>query len=493
MGVAERAHYSRLPPAGRSIPASSPDSDFGTSPPSRRCRSLCLSIVLLLLIVSPIVTIFYINLFVIEHEDDADGLMSSNRAQIYSIEEFLYKDSSFVSPQKTAVDSSKSEPLKLVCYYNYPQYENNTPQLLPEDITCDLCTHIIVAFASIKNNSLQLNKDIIRTITEIVKLKKCNKELKILLSVGGAGDDYGFANMVSNHTTRKTFIRSVKSFLTDYAFDGIDLDWEFPTIGFQKQGNHQHLLNANNNNRKVDKRQRQHFTQLMREIRMEYNREHKTYLLTVAVAAPSTIVNSAYDIEEMNKYVDFVNVMSYDFHSYTKYTPFTGFNSPLYNRKGEILYFATLNINSTAYMWNNKGMDRSKIIIGLPTFGHSFTLVNSNNAALGSPSTGYGKLGHNGFIDFVELCHFMNSTDNERIVYDNETASPYFVSGSEWISFENMESMVNKAKFIKENDFGGAMIYSLNSDDYSGACALKTDGKFYLTRYVNNALFDYDL
>lgn len=81
------------------------------------------------------------------------------------------------------------------------------------------------------------------------------------------------------------------------------LDWEFPS--------------AHN-------REKQKFSQLLHEIRREYQREHRTYLLSVAVAAPEGIVFYAYDIGEINKYADFVNIMTYDYHFYSTSSPFTG-------------------------------------------------------------------------------------------------------------------------------------------------------------------------
>lgn len=70
-----------------------------------------------------------------------------------------------------------------------------------------------------------------------------------------------------------------------YKFDGIDLDWEFP-----------------NKNRGTDKRQKIHFTQLLHEIRNEDNRQqHYKFLLSVAVAAPTFVVDLSYDVSYMNE------------------------------------------------------------------------------------------------------------------------------------------------------------------------------------------------
>lgn len=73
------------------------------------------------------------------------------------------------------------------------------------------------------------------------------------------------------------------------------------------------------------------------------------------------------------RYVDYVNVMTYDYHFYVWYLPMTGFNAPLYKHSDDIGYFATLNTNWTVSYWESKGMPKEKIVVGLPTYGHSFT------------------------------------------------------------------------------------------------------------------------
>jgi chitinase len=65
--------------------------------------------------------------------------------------------------------------------------------------------------------------------------------------------------------------------------------------------------------------------------------------------------------------------MAYDYHFYVNYLPMTGFNAPLYKQADDNRYFATLNTNWTVSYWQRKGMPKEKIIVGLPTYGHSFT------------------------------------------------------------------------------------------------------------------------
>lgn len=208
----------------------------------------------------------------------------------------------YSADQSTSTVIVSADKRKLVCYYSTPNVLNHTNELYPDRIDPHLCTHINVGIVYIENNRMVFDATLEELFRRTNELKRKNPELKILIWVGGAGS-IGFSEMVKNHANRKEFIRSLKSALEKYRLDGIDIDWEFPS--------------AHN-------RERQHFSQLLHEIRREYQREHRTYLLSVAVAAPQGIVFYAYDIGEINQYADFVNIMTYDYHFYSRGSPFTG-------------------------------------------------------------------------------------------------------------------------------------------------------------------------
>ncbi|XP_019880028.2 chitinase-3-like protein 2 isoform X2 [Aethina tumida] len=396
--------------------------------------------------------------------------LAIKRAIIYNSQ--TYNETNQISFAGSKNHSETTHDYKLVCYYNFPNKEVNP--LKSENVDPFLCTHINLAFVSVLNNTLYISDAQTATIRRIAALKLINPKLKVLLSVGGAGNTSGFGTMVTNHGNRKTFIKSVMNCIRNYRIDGIDLDWEYPN---------------------EDRKQRMHFTQLLEEFRASINRQNKPYLLTVAVAAPVPIVDTAYDVMYMNDYVDYVNLMSYDYHFYTKYTPFTGLNSPLYGNSQDIFIFATLNMNYTVNYWNYKGMDRNKIVVGLPTYGHSFKLMNPRNNGLFAPASGYGKLGSNGFIDYGQVCVFL-TLNHISPIFDMDTKSPYASKYLEWISFDDEQSLSYKAEFIRDNHYGGAMVYSMNTDDHKGMCASvgkSTMKKFPLINTIKQVLSEKSL
>lgn len=97
-----------------------------------------------------------------------------------------------------------SNSYKLVCYYVLPNKTKDENTLLAEDVDPSLCTHINVAFASVVNNSLYLEDYQLVSMKSVVALKKTNRNLKVLVSVGGAGNDDGYPQMVALHENRKT-------------------------------------------------------------------------------------------------------------------------------------------------------------------------------------------------------------------------------------------------------------------------------------------------
>jgi len=51
----------------------------------------------------------------------------------------------------------------------------------------------------------------------------------------------------------------------------------------------------------------------------------------------------------------------------------------------------------------------------------------------------------------------------------NEEGAVYAHGENEWFSFDNQKSITMKAKYVKENGLGGAMVWALDFDDFTGS------------------------
>ncbi|CAG2180578.1 unnamed protein product, partial [Oppiella nova] len=200
-------------------------------------------------------------------------------------------------------------------------------------------------------------------------------------------------------------------------------------------------------------------------------------LLTAAVSAGSDTVRGGYDVpavaayECFHRYADFLNVMSYDFHG--KWEPKTGHNAPLFSMSSETEWRKQLSLEFGVKMWERMGAPKDKIVVGLATYGRSFTLTNPSNNGMNAPTSGGGKAGEfsreSGFLAFYEICEMMKN--GATYIWDDEQKVPYLVDGDQWVGFDDERSIRVKTKWLLENDYAGAMVWTVDMDDFTGKCS----------------------
>lgn len=114
------------------------------------------------------------------------------------------------------------------------------------DIDPFLCTYLIYAFAVLDGSTYQIK--VFDTWADIdnggysnfVALKRRNPQLKTMLAVGGWTDSTDgsgkYSRLVSSPQHIDTFVRSSVALLERYGFDGLDIDWEYPSGPIDKAG-----------------------------------------------------------------------------------------------------------------------------------------------------------------------------------------------------------------------------------------------------------------
>ncbi|XP_005375308.2 PREDICTED: chitinase-3-like protein 1 [Chinchilla lanigera] len=340
---------------------------------------------------------------------------------------------------------------KLVCYYtNWSQYREGDGSCFPDVIDPFLCTHIIYSFANISNSEIDTWEwnDVVLYGT-LNSLKSRNPNLKTFLSVGGWNfGSQRFSSIASSTQKRRTFIKSVPKFLRAYGFDGLDLAWLYP-----------------------GRRDKQHFTTLIKEMKTEFTKEtqpgKEQLLLSAAVSAGKVTIDTGYDVAQIAKHLDFISILTYDFHGTWRQT--TGHHSPLFRGQldGKTDRFSNVDY-AVGYMLR-LGAPASKLVMGIPTFGKSYTLA-SSETGVGAPISGPGLAGRftkeEGTLAYYEVCDFLHGATVHRVPSQQV---PYATKGNQWVGYDDLESVKSKAQYLKSKQLAGAMVWTLDLDDFQGS------------------------
>lgn len=374
------------------------------------------------------------------------------------------------------VGTAKAEEAKKhlsVCYFpNWSPLKNvSTARLGVAGINPNLCSHLMYAFVMIDSNIeiFPTEPDDLKGNYKAFNDLKMGHDTVTMLSVGGQlNSERGFQLASYSEETRRKFARNIINYVRKYGFDGIDIDWEYP------RPSEKHL-----------------FTLLLKTIWEAIDEEakktkRKRLLLSAAVGVGQNRVDNSYEVKEIVKYVDFLNVMTYDFHG--PWNQITGFKSPLFSRTSNVRFNSKLSQKWAIDYWISQGAPRDKLVLGLTAAGNTYTLQNPNEHDVGSPVEGSGKKGpdtqKSGFLSYYEICEKLQ---NDGYVYqwDEEQSVPYIYGHGQWIGFDDYKSITKKTQWMINNSLAGAMMWSLDLDDFNGRCH---SGKFPLTTAMRYAI-----
>ncbi|BFZ03576.1 hypothetical protein BsWGS_06615 [Bradybaena similaris] len=351
-----------------------------------------------------------------------------------------------------------------VCYYtNWAQYRHGKGTFYPENINPALCTHLIYAFAKPQGLDIvafEWNDESTQWSTGMYErtmaLKSKNPSLQILLAVGGYNmGSQPFVPIVDTPNSRATFAQNAIKFLRAKGFDGLDMDWEYP---------------GSRGSTATDKQKLVLFMQeMMRAFEVEAQTSGKPrLLLTGALPAGKDTIDAGFDVVPLLSFMDFASVMTYDLHG--SWEPYTGINSPLYANPRDVGKDAYLNLHWVAQYYVSLGAPKDKLNIGIALYGRTFLLDNPSQHDVGSPAGQPGDAGlftsERGFIAYYEICDLINA--GATIVDVPSQRNRYLYSGRNWVGYDDLQSVTEKACYTKEHGFGGVMFWAPDLDDFLG-------------------------
>lgn len=297
-----------------------------------------------------------------------------------------------------------------------------------------------IAFGLVKDSVLAFDKP--HVPGEIARIHGMKPGMKILLSVGGWGAG-GFSTMARTPEGIAKFTASCVDAVETYKLDGIDLDWEYPTI--DSAG-----IDA-------DPADRQNFTRLLHSLRAAldeaYPCGHK--MLTIAAGAGQYYVD-AVEIPEIAKVLDYISLMTYDMRG--AWSP-AGHHTALYGSPSA---------DETVRIFREAGVPAEKLMIGAAFYSRRWTNIpeggthglgqrcddpNDHESGLFGP--GFAKLAENYIDKNGYTAHF-----------DEKCGASYLYSEAErtFISYDDERSVSAKAKYAAENGLYGVMYWEHSSD-----------------------------
>lgn len=308
-------------------------------------------------------------------------------------------------------------------------------------------THINYAFANIEDGKVVEGAETDgETLKKLNGLKQVNPDLKILISVGGWTWSKHFSDAALTENSRDQFANSAIAFMQRHEIDGIDLDWEYPG-----------LPGAGNTFRKEDKENFTALLKLIREKLDDLSDGKSRYLLTIASAASQAYLDNT-NLNEAHQYLDFINIMTYDFHG--EWEKQTGHHSNLMPSDfdvNEMRRCASLAVHQHLKV----GIPPEKIMLGVPFYGRWWKGVDPSNKGL------YQKAKIGGSINYAVIADSLIEDSSFILQWDSIAQVPFLWRGQDslFVSFDDPRSIKIKVDYVKEHQMGGLMFWQFNGDN----------------------------
>ncbi|MER5266820.1 glycoside hydrolase family 18 protein [Actinosynnema sp. NPDC002837] len=303
-------------------------------------------------------------------------------------------------------------------------------------------------------------------LNQLKQLKAKHPGLRINISLGGWTGSKYFSNAALTPESRAAHVAScldlwLKGNLPDAApgaaagvFDGVDLDWEWPSSE-AAPGN------------VVRPEDKQNFTALLVEYRKQLGkltwRTGKRYDLTAFLPANPAQVDRGFEVKKVFDLLTFGTIQGYDYH---------GAWEPLTNQQSSL---RTPAADPTAPPFSSQvaidhylrnGAPKSKVVMGVPFYSRGWTGVRDENNGLFQPATGPAPATYEaGYEDYrilkAQLAQF-------TVHRDAKAGHAWLFDGTTFWTWDDPVEMKRKGRYVAERRLGGAMIWSLDGDTADG-------------------------
>ena len=311
-------------------------------------------------------------------------------------------------------------------------------------------------------------------------MKKSYPDVDLLISVGGWAGSRGFYTMLDTDAGINTFADSCVDFIRQYGFDGVDIDFEYPSATSQS-GNPDDFDLSEPRRSKLNERYNILIKTLREKIDEAAKADGKDYLLTAAVTASPWVLGGVSD-NSYAKYLDFLSVMSYDYHGgWNEYVEHLAGIYPNAEDRETVSQIMPTLCMDWAYRYYRGVLPSEKILMGIPYYTRGWENVQGGTNGLhgtsktpasgkyniwGDDLDGDGNLEPAGANPLWHVLNLMENDPNLKVYWDDVSKVPYVWQNNEkvFLSFENEKSIDARLDYIKDKNLGGALIWVMNGD-----------------------------
>ncbi|PMD21432.1 glycoside hydrolase family 18 protein [Hyaloscypha hepaticicola] len=316
--------------------------------------------------------------------------------------------------------------------YSFADVSTETGEVFLNDLHADIGK-------SYSDDSTSNGNELQGNLQQLYQMKENNRHLKTMLSIGGYTLSPHFVAVLASEAMRANFARTSVDLMSNFGFDGLSIDYE-------------NVASPTEASNMVD---------LLQKIRTEmdsYAKSTNSGPFLFSYAAPAGPINYLkLELSNMDKYLDFWDLMAYDYsgawdktanHASNLFFDPKNPTSTPFNTKDAVDYYLTVG-----------NIAPGKINIGLPVYGHAF----DGTEGPGTPyrSIGEGYSWEAGIWDYKAL-----PIANCKVVEMPEIGASYCYDANTkyMVTYDTPNIAKQKANWIKENNLGGALFWEVSAD-----------------------------
>ena len=316
---------------------------------------------------------------------------------------------------------------------------------------------------------------------QLSRFKELNPNVELGFALGGWTLSDEFSTAFATQAGRDQFTSDVVNIFKTYDFFSVvDFDWEYPGGG----GDPGNASSSNDG---------KNFALVLKQLRSELDAlESQTggnYEVSIATAGGAEKLSNL-NLAGIDPYVDFYNVMTYDFHG--------GWENQTGHQAAMTGDANNYDVTAAVSVFEDAGIALNKVVLGAPVYTRAWGGV-EDDGTFGYQQSGMGAAAQGSFeagvYDYKDIVSDV-ITGLTNLYWDNNSKAAFTYNGDEWSSIETTATIAGKAAYVQEKGLGGMMFWALSNDAEGDLSLVETasdlllQGGSYSDAIVNAPEFD---